>query len=173
MKHLLNDLSIDVKKSIREQHTGGMEVVTENFSKLINAKSGDVKTLVEQQVTTTTTTVAQKSIVNKIASEGIKNVTSEMISSPPFEGMYSGYVFRGDFGGVNYQWDCNGVEGMSGVRGMVEGVILSETLENMISSLGIEIPDGKPKSVCVGFHSNQIKFLIYTTNGGKPKCQYF
>ena len=48
MKHLLNDLSEEVKNSIREQHTGGMKVMTENFSKLTNTKSGDVKTLVEQ-----------------------------------------------------------------------------------------------------------------------------
>jgi hypothetical protein len=49
MKHLLNDLSEEVKNSIREQHTGGMNVVTENFSKLINSKSGNVKPLVMEQ----------------------------------------------------------------------------------------------------------------------------
>jgi hypothetical protein len=50
MKHLLNSLTENEKKSIREQHTGGMKVMTENFSKLINTKSGDVRTLVEQPV---------------------------------------------------------------------------------------------------------------------------
>jgi hypothetical protein len=49
MKHLLNDLTEQEKNSIREQHTGGMKVVTENFSKLINTKSGDVKPLVNEQ----------------------------------------------------------------------------------------------------------------------------
>ena len=49
MKHLLNDLTEKEKNSIREQHTGGMNVVTENFSKLINTKSGDVKPLVNEQ----------------------------------------------------------------------------------------------------------------------------
>jgi hypothetical protein len=49
MKHLLNDLSEQEKNSIREQHTGGMKVMTENFSRLLNSKSGDVKTLVEEQ----------------------------------------------------------------------------------------------------------------------------
>ena len=49
MKHLLNDLTEEEKNSIREQHTGGMNVVTENFSKLINAKSGDVKPLVNER----------------------------------------------------------------------------------------------------------------------------
>ena len=48
MKHLLNDLTEQEKNSIREQHTGGMKVITENFSKLINAKSGDVKPLVNE-----------------------------------------------------------------------------------------------------------------------------
>ena len=49
MKHLLNDLTEEEKNSIREQHTGGMNVVTENFSRLINTKSGDVKPLVTEQ----------------------------------------------------------------------------------------------------------------------------
>ena len=48
MKHLLNNLSEEEKNAIREQHTGGMKVVTENFKKLINAKSGDVKPLVNE-----------------------------------------------------------------------------------------------------------------------------
>lgn len=65
MKHLLNDLSEEVKNSIREQHTGGMKVMTENFSKLTNTKSGDVKTLVEQ-TTTQTTTVAPSSTTNPL-----------------------------------------------------------------------------------------------------------
>ncbi len=43
MKHLLNDLSEEVKNSIREQHYGGKKIVIENFKKLIETKSGDVK----------------------------------------------------------------------------------------------------------------------------------
>lgn len=50
MKHLLNNLTEEEKNSIRGQHTGGMTVVNENFSKLVNTKSGNVKTLVEQAV---------------------------------------------------------------------------------------------------------------------------
>ena len=49
MKHILNNLSEEEKNSIREQHTGGMKVMTENFSKLINAKLGDSKPLVKEQ----------------------------------------------------------------------------------------------------------------------------
>lgn len=49
MKHILNNLSNEEKNSIREQHTGGMKVMTENFSKLLNSKLGDSKPLVSEQ----------------------------------------------------------------------------------------------------------------------------
>ena len=49
MKHLLNNLSEEEKNAIREQHTGGMKVMTENFSKLLNSKLGDAKPIVEQK----------------------------------------------------------------------------------------------------------------------------
>lgn len=49
MKHILNDLSDQEKNSIREQHTGGMKIMNENFSKLINSKLGDAKPLVSEQ----------------------------------------------------------------------------------------------------------------------------
>lgn len=49
MKHILNDLSNEEKNSIREQHSGGMKVVTENFSRLLNSKLGDSKPLVAEQ----------------------------------------------------------------------------------------------------------------------------
>jgi len=49
MKHILNDLTEQEKNAIREQHTGGMKVITENFSKLTNSKLGDSKPLVTEQ----------------------------------------------------------------------------------------------------------------------------
>ena len=49
MKHILNDLTEEEKNSIREQHTGGMKVMTESFTKLINSKLGDVKPVVNEQ----------------------------------------------------------------------------------------------------------------------------
>lgn len=48
MKHLLNDMSEEEKNNIREQHTGGMKVMVENFNKLINSKLGDSKPLVNE-----------------------------------------------------------------------------------------------------------------------------
>ena len=49
MKHILNNISEEEKNAIREQHTGGMKVMTENFSKLTNSKLGDSKPLVSEQ----------------------------------------------------------------------------------------------------------------------------
>lgn len=49
MKHILNNLTNEEKNSIREQHTGGMKVMTENFSKLINSKLGNSKPLFETE----------------------------------------------------------------------------------------------------------------------------
>jgi hypothetical protein len=49
MKHILNNLSEQEKNAIREQHTGGMKVMTENFNKLLGSKLGDSKPLVSEQ----------------------------------------------------------------------------------------------------------------------------
>jgi hypothetical protein len=269
MKHILNNLTEEEKKSIREQHTGGIKIVNENFSKLIKATLGDSKPLVSEQYYPTAEERYSKAgykevmkinlpdgtyignpdgsatinsqenlnsvgdihiynnnqrtgyvinfnrpsrsgyknveinirggnqdtfegkvyykdvrykpsddsdiknketLTNKVATEGIKNVTTQMISSPPFKGMYSGYQFGGEFNGTNYQWNCNGVEGMSGVRGMVDGKITSALVEEMIRGSGKSITDAKPKSVSVGFYSDNIKFIIYTTTSNKTKC---
>jgi hypothetical protein len=49
MKNILNNLSEEEKNSIREQHTGGMKVMTENFSRLLKSKLGNSKPLVESE----------------------------------------------------------------------------------------------------------------------------
>ena len=51
MKHILNNITDKEKQSILEQHTGGMKVVNENFLKLVNTKLGDIKPLVNEQMT--------------------------------------------------------------------------------------------------------------------------
>jgi hypothetical protein len=43
-------MSEEEKNSIREQHTGGKNLMIENFNKLISSKSGDVKPLVNEQL---------------------------------------------------------------------------------------------------------------------------
>ena len=49
MKHILNNLSEQEKNAIREQHTGGMKLSNEKFSKLISSRLGDVRTLVKEE----------------------------------------------------------------------------------------------------------------------------
>ena len=49
MKHLLNNISEEEKNSIREQHEGGMNISTENFKQLLEAKSGEVKPYLSEQ----------------------------------------------------------------------------------------------------------------------------
>ena len=51
MKHLLNNLSEEEKNKIREQHTGGMKVSSENFNKLTESKLGNIKPLINEQLT--------------------------------------------------------------------------------------------------------------------------
>jgi hypothetical protein len=48
MKHLLNDMSLEEKNSIREQHEGGIKVDTSKFKSLLESKLGDSKPLVNQ-----------------------------------------------------------------------------------------------------------------------------
>ena len=76
MKHILNDLSNEEKNSIREQHSGGMRVVTENFSRLLNSKLGDSKPLVaEQAVAPTTSPETTTSATTPPKSSGIPGFT--------------------------------------------------------------------------------------------------
>ena len=48
MKHLLNDLSIEEKNRIREQHEGGITIDTSKFRKLMETKLGDVKPILNE-----------------------------------------------------------------------------------------------------------------------------
>jgi hypothetical protein len=91
MKHILNNLSEEEKNSIREQHTGGMKVMTENFSKLLNSKLGDSKPLTEQ------------STISQPDSEIIS-----LLSELGFEKQNCKKSSRGNHGDVEKGWEyCN------------------------------------------------------------------
>ena len=49
MKHILNNISEVEKRSIREQHEGGMKIDTSRFKKLMESKLGNSKPLVSEQ----------------------------------------------------------------------------------------------------------------------------
>ena len=48
MKHILNNMSESEKKTIREQHEGGMKIDTSRFKSLLESKSGNVKPLINE-----------------------------------------------------------------------------------------------------------------------------
>ena len=66
MKHILNNLTEAEKNAIREQHTGGMKVMTEKFSKLTNSKLGDVKPINEQILPASSPSALAKSVSKPI-----------------------------------------------------------------------------------------------------------
>lgn len=53
MKHILNNLTEEEKNSIREQHTGGIELKNEKFKQLIETKLGNPKPYLSEQVSPT------------------------------------------------------------------------------------------------------------------------
>jgi hypothetical protein len=83
MKHILNNMSEEEKNSIREQHTEGIKIITENFNKLLNSKLGDVKPLNEQ------TNVVNQSRTVK-TSRGIADFTN--IPDDKIQGMVNSYA---------------------------------------------------------------------------------
>ena len=115
-----------------------------------------------------------KTMTNNVAKEGLKNVTPQMVESPPFDGDLGAYSFGGVFNGVNYVWDCNGVEGMYGVRGIgITGKIISDKNETLSQLTKEEITDAQKGGNFIGFYGSSNKFVIYTTTLNKPKCVNF
>jgi hypothetical protein len=142
------------------------EMIMEANKRLLNEQPIDVGSGSDE--------VLAKRMINNVASEGIKNVTTAMISSPPFEGKYGGYEFWGVFQNTYYSWNCKGVEGMKGMRENAAGDIITETVEKLATSVGIRpIVDAKPDSLSVGFVYGGEGFILYTTESNKPKIKNF
>ena len=77
MKHILNDISTDEKKSILEQHSGGKKIDTTNFKRLLESKLGEVKPyLMEQEQTGTTEDVTTK--VKELSTEIGDNIDDDV-----------------------------------------------------------------------------------------------
>ena len=81
MKHLLNDLSSEEKKSILEQHSGGKSIDTSKFKKLIESKLGNVKLLVEEETQETENATEQiQQISSELGSDIDPKVANEVMS---------------------------------------------------------------------------------------------
>jgi len=64
MKHLLNDMSSEEKNSIREQHTGGIQIDTTKFKSLLESKLGDAKPILSEQETVDAEEIAKEDGIN-------------------------------------------------------------------------------------------------------------
>lgn len=79
MKHLLNNISKEEKENILKQHSGGMKVMTENFRRLMGAKHGNAKPLVNEQ-----------------EDEDYTEARREYRGDSSLSGKYKGYLKNGD-----------------------------------------------------------------------------
>ena len=93
MKHLLNNLSDEEKNNIRNQHTGGMKVMTESFSRLLNSKLGDSKPLVTEEKDEDQSQPFLKRIIAKLKGISEKKIKYNMEHDLPWdwEGSNEGY----------------------------------------------------------------------------------
>lgn len=116
-----------------------------------------------------------KEVSCDVGKEGVKNVTPQMIEAAPFKGELMGYSFNGVFQGVKYTWNCMSVEGFPGIRGMSQGVIISEYNKNLANSVKQQVPDADPNGSFVGFVSDNKypKVVVYTTTDKKAKAISF
>jgi hypothetical protein len=162
MKQLLNNMSFEERQNIREQHTGGMNVMSDSFRRLVNAKLGNSKPLISEDGN------PEGKVVSSKLSEGIQNVLPQMIQRPPFKGYYSGKVIGGNFNGIEYKWDGQGT-GLPYSKGSVDGKILTQN--NSYLSENGSITDADPKGTYVGFLSDDesIMFVFYKTKKGTIK----
>jgi len=153
--------------------------MNKSFSKIRHIQEANLrleKRMLSEQVSTTPIlgqTEQSESMTNNVVKEGLKNVTPQMVESPPFDGERWAYGFGGEFNGIGYSWECNGVEGMGGVRGIgIKGKIISDKNEILSQLTKEEVTDAQKGGNFIGFVENGTRggFVIYTTTSNKPKC---
>ena len=83
MKHLFNNLSSEEKNSILEQHKGGKIITNENFNKLTNHKSGDVKLIKEDIVDKRASDIMTCFTDNGVSIESAKSCVDAIIKNFP------------------------------------------------------------------------------------------
>lgn len=140
------------------------------FFEFLESKLGNVKPLISEQEQTSGENLPVVSTIVK--SEGVKNVTNEMVTSPEFDGSWGGSVISGVFKGTKYEWDLKGVFNLH-ERGEQPGKIISDFNKNLKLVLGgLYENDGIPEGVWVGFKGRD-RFLCYMTTSNTPKCVRF
>ena len=159
MKHILNDLSNEEKNSIREQHTGGMKVMTESFSRLLNAKLGDAKPLVNEQETglsapsTESLGVNSEEINSTLAPLGV-TLTDEEISEiqPQCDAPYSG-PFADVVAKISEKLDTMSLDGLKNTLKQVLSLKKKQPVQEQLAPViiaGVTIP-GAGVAIVLGF----------------------
>ena len=170
MKHLLNDLSEQEKNSIREQHTGGMKVMTENFSKLLNAKLGDAKPLSEQELglSTETPDVDVEQLNTTLTPLGV-SLTPEEASElqpeceAPYSGPYSDIVNK-----ISEKLDNMSLDGLKNTLKQVLSFKKKQPVQEQLAPIviaGVTIP-GVAVAVVLGVIALIIVVKIAKAIGG-------
>jgi hypothetical protein len=145
MKNLLNDMSFEERQKIREQHTGGMKVMSNSFTRLVNGKLGHINPLLNEQ--TDIDNFFEKDYVKPLTDQGFKQVNE--INLP--DGIYKK-------NGSGYQIDLMDSDGKTftgysivtknGIRGMWNGEeveIVSKTLGEAVYKIFFKNSGYKPK----------------------------
>jgi hypothetical protein len=139
------------------------------FNQLMESTMGNVKPLLNEE---------ENTIINKVASEGLKNLTTDMMVAP-LDGRLDGQTIITNFNNVIYKWDCSGIDGVPNWVGTSSyhfgesgfpGSIGIDTIEAYIKGFNLTIEDEKPNTPVIGFGSARFSFILYTTNTGKVKC---
>lgn len=104
----------------------------------------------------------------KVATEGIKNVTSEMVSSGPFDGFLNEKGIIGTFNGVKYFWDLRGVEGFDKWSNtQMEGKVYAEYASKMTLT-GLNNGDVDPNGFVIAI-KEFIDLACFKTKSGTYK----
>jgi hypothetical protein len=106
----------------------------------------------------------------KVATEGIKNVTSEMVSSGPFDGFLNEKGIIGTFNGVKYFWDLRGVEGFDKWSNtQLEGKVYAEYASKMTLT-GLNNGDVDPNGFVIAI-KEFIDLVCFKTKSGTYKIE--
>jgi|688.fasta_scaffold898781_2 hypothetical protein len=115
----------------------------------------------------------KKTFKCNLLTDGIKNVTPEMISTSHYEffGQYHKFILEGEFKNKKYVWDGTGVDGFGdGDEGYARGWILTGNNSSLTED---GITDADPNGVWIGFNGSGLKFFCYNSTEGSLKCSNF
>ena len=174
MKHILNDLSNEEKNSIREQHTGGMKVMTESFSRLLNAKLGDAKPLVnEEEIGLSAPSMESldfnpEEVNSTLSPLGITLTTDEMSEiQPECEAPYSG-PFADVVAKISEKLDNMSLDGLKNTLKQVLSLKNKQQVQEQLAPViiaGVTIP-GVAVAVVLGVIALIIVVKIVKAIGG-------